>query len=478
MYEMLTKPYDHQQRVYDESKDREYYAGFWEMGLGKSKLVLDTSGHLFSEGKIDALLIVAPKGVYQTWYYDQIPEHLGLEDYFYGIYRSAPRKADKMEMAKMLLPEKDGDLMICIMNTESFSHKSGVQYAEKFLRQHRTLMVIDESTAIKTPSATRTKTLVKLGQLAHYRRILTGTPITQSPLDMFAQCQFLKKGVLGFTSWTAFKSYFAIQQVMRMGTRSFTQITGFQNLDELEELIRPFSSRIKKTDCLDLPEKIYSTRYVEMTPPQKKAYEELKEMAVLEFENNLVTSTSALTTVLKLQQIVCGHCKDDDHEAFDIPSNRINVLKEIVDEQPGDAKIIIFANFQRDIQLVTEELNKQYGRGSAVEYYGKTNNEDRAENIRRFRTDPACRFFVSSSAGSKGITLIESNLTVYYSNSYNLETRLQSEDRNHRIGQKSVVNYIDLITPDTIDIRIVAALKRKESLANTVMDALRDEVYN
>lgn len=475
MYEMLTKPYEHQQRVFDVSKSREYYAYFWEMGLGKSKITLDVIGHLYTQGQITGALIIAPKGVYQNWYYDEIHAHLNLDDYYYGLYSSAPRKEQRKEMEEMLQPRSE--LTICIMNVEAFSGKKGAAYAEQFLKKHSTIMVIDESTAIKTWKAARTKALVKLGRQAKYRRILSGTPITQSPLDMYSQCEFLKARCLGFPTWTAFKSYYAVIQVMRMGTRSFNQVTGFRNLDELEESIKPFASRIKKEDALDLPEKVYEKRYVEMTKEQIEAYNSMKELAVLQFDQNLVTTTSALTTIVKLQQIVCGHCKDDDENVFDIPSNRIQALLDIAAENQSK-KIIVFCNFQRDVELVCEALNKEYGPGSTVDYYGRTEQCNRQLAIERFRKEKKCRFFVASSAGSKGITLVESDLTVYYSNGYNLETRLQSEDRNHRIGQNKSVTYIDLICPGTIDVKIVAALHKKKNLADSVMDALRDEVYS
>ena len=438
MYKMLTKPYDHQQRVFDESKDAEYYAWFWEMGLGKSKIALDNIGHLYTEGEITGALIIAPKGVYMNWYNEEIEKHLGLEDYFWGAYRSSARKAEKQEMADMLKARES--LTICCMNTEAFSHKSGCQYAEKFLRTHKCIMIIDESTAIKSTKATRTKMLIKLGTLAKYRRVMSGTPITQSPLDMFGQCEFLKRMCLGFKSWTAFKSYFAVITDVRMGTRSFQHITGYRNVDELEDLIRPFASRIKKEYCLDLPEKIYLTRHIEMTPEQAAAYKQMKELAVLEFEQCLVTTTSALTTIVKLQQILCGHVKDDDGNVIDIPNKRVDEVLALAEDNP-ESKIIVFCCFQRDVELVCEALNKKYGPQAAVDYYGKTDSWQREENKALFcktkvsETNQA-RFIVMSSAGAKGLTLIESDLTIYYSNSYNLETRLQSEDRNHRIGQK------------------------------------------
>lgn len=472
-YAMLTSPYEHQRRVFDQSKDRDYYALFWEMGLGKTKTALDTIGHLYIEKKITAALIIAPKGVYQNWYYDETPAHLGVK-HFHGMYRSAPRIADRAVMDKLLKPNPD--LVVCYMNVEAFSHASGCAYAEKFLRAHRCIVIVDESTAIKTPKATRTKTLVKLGKLAKYRRIMSGTPITQSPLDMYAQCEFLNTRALGFPTWTAFKSYYSIIQIMRMGTRSFGKIVGFRNLEELEERIKPFASRIKKTDCLDLPEKIYSMRYVEMTKAQETAYNSLKEMALLEFESGMVTSTSALTTIVKLQQILCGHCKDDVGHVHDIENNRVSATLDIAEEVDG--KIVYVCNFQRDVQLLVRALDEKFGVGSAVAYYGPTNQDERQENITKFRYTAKCRFFVMSSAGSKGITLVEAKTMVYFSNGYNLETRLQSEDRIHRIGQNEAVNYIDLIIPDSIDMKIVHALRQKKNLADSVMDALRDECYN
>lgn len=472
-YEMKTTPYEHQRRVFDQSKDREYYAIFHEMGLGKTKIALDTIGHLYAEKKITAALIIAPKGVYQNWFYDETPAHLGTKC-FHGMYRSAPRTADKLVMEKLL--KSNPDLVICYMNVEAFSHASGCQYAEKFLRAHRCIVIVDESTAIKTPKATRTKTLIKLGKLAKYRRIMSGTPITQSPLDMYAQCEFLRTGALNFPTWTAFKSYYAVIMQMRMGTRSFGKIVGFRNLDELEERIKPFASRIKKTDCLDLPEKIYSIRYVEMTKAQETAYNSLKEMALLEFESGMVTSTSALTTIVKLQQILCGHCKDDVGTVHDIENNRVSTALDIAEEVDG--KIVFVCNFQRDVELLVKALDEKFGAGSAVDYYGPTTQDDRQANIERFRRTKTCRFFVMSSAGSKGITLIEAKTMVYFSNGYNLETRLQSEDRIHRIGQNETVNYIDLIVPDSIDMKIVTALRQKKNLADSVMDALRDECYN
>jgi SNF2 family DNA or RNA helicase len=475
-YQMITKPYAHQQRVFELSKNRAFYALFWEMGLGKTKTILDTIGHMYTAGQIEGALIVAPKGVYMNWYYDEIEMHLGLEDYFWGLYSSAPRKEQRLEMEEML--KKRNICTICVMNVEAFSGKKGTAYAEKFLKAHHSMIVVDESTAIKSWKAARTKALVKLGRVAVAKRILSGTPITQSPLDMFSQCEFLKNRALGFPTWTAFRSYFSVTQQMRMGTRSFEKIIGFRNLNDLEDAIRPFSSRIKKTDCLDLPEKIYSKRYIEMTKEQQDAYQQMRDIAVLQLESGMVTTTSALTTIVKLHQIVCGHCKDDDGNVNDLPNNRVQAVIDIAEENP-DKKIIIFCNYQRDVELLDKELQKVYGSGSTATYYGKTPQEERQINLKRFRMlENNCRFFISTSAGSKGITLIESTLTVYYSNSYNLETRLQSEDRNHRIGQNKTVNYIDLICPGTIDDKIVSALKQKKNLADSVMDTLRDACYN
>jgi SNF2 family DNA or RNA helicase len=330
------------------------------------------------------------------------------------------------------------------------------------------MMVVDESTTIKNPRAARTKSLIKTARKAKYRRILTGEPVTRSPLDLYSQCQFLDPALLGFSSYYSFRSRYAIMMDMQAGPRSFKKIVGFQRLEELSDLIKKFSYRVKKDDCLDLPEKIYQYRYVDLTPEQAKIYNDLTSVAFSLFENNLVSVDNVLTQILRLHQIVCGHFRSDDGELVSLPTNRVKELMSVLEEAPD--KVIIWANYVADIQQISKSLSEKYGKESFVTYYGGTNDEDRQTAISRFQEDPTCRFFVGNpQTGGMGITLTSANTVVYFSNSYNLEHRLQSEDRAHRIGQKNNVVYVDLVCPKTIDAKIVKALRDKKEISGQVM---------
>ena len=261
-----------------------------------------------------------------------------------------------------------------------------------------------------------------------------------------------------------------------MGTRRFQTVAGYVNLEELKLKIADFSSRITKDECLDLPDKVYETQYIELTPEQKDMYVKLKDEAIVLLDQNMLSSTSAITTLEKLHQICCGHVKDDEGIVHTIPSNKMDALLETIESNPG--KIVIWAHYQRDIENIMAAL-RQYVADNhladyPVDYYGKTSTDDRVRAIDSFVRDPRCRWFVGSpSTGGKGITLTVASLEIYYSCSYNLEHRLQSEDRLHRIGQKNNVTIVDLVSVGTVEIKILKALKSKRDLAHELLDAAR-----
>lgn len=467
------KPYAHQLRAFEETRELEFYALWWEMGTGKTKPIIDTATHLFLKGQIDGLLVVSDKGAYMNWIKTEVPKHMMPEiTRRMGAWNSQAKKHE-IDAANLLLKAVDNCLDIAVVNIESLSGGRGMDYARQFIRSHYTLMVIDESTSIKNVKAERTKVAIELGRMCDYRRILTGTPITQSPLDVFGQCEFLKQGLLGFKSFVAFRSMYARMVTVTMGPRCFNKIAGYQNLDLLTDSLKPFSSRLLKTDCLDLPPKVYETIEVEHHPVQAQMYRELKATAIVQLEQGLLTSTSALTTIVKLHQINCGHLRLDDGTEVDVPSCRVNVLLDLL-ERIG-TKTIIWCAFQRDVELILKALHD----GSqapyyAVHYFGKTDSDARTRAIEDFQNNERCRWFIGTPAtGGKGITLTAAHHVIYYSNTYNLEHRLQSEDRPHRIGQKNTVTYIDLVVPATVDSKIVAALKKKEDIANDVLGNLR-----
>ena len=467
-YKFKTKPYGHQITALEKSWDKEEYGYFMEMGTGKSKVLVDNIAMLYDKGKINAALIIAPKGVYRNWFSQEIPNHLPSHiDHKTILWTATTSKAKDKEYQQLFKP--DIDLHILIMNVESFSTKKGLEFATRFLRCHNSLMAVDESTTIKTPTAKRTKSILLLGTYAKYRRILTGSPVTKSPLDLYTQCGFLNENLLGFGSYYTFRNRYAVMRQANFGGRRVQLVGGYQRLDELSRLLKPFSDRVLKENCLDLPEKTYIERQVELTDEQKKTYETMKSAALASLKGKMATAPHVLTQLMRLHQITCGHLKNDDDTITEIKNNRISSLLELLEEVEG--KVIIWANYVYDIKQIVSAIKKQYGEDSIVEYYGNIEAKQRQENIEKFQ-DPnsPAKFFVGNpQTGGYGITLTAANNVVYYSNGYDLEKRLQSEDRAHRIGQKKAVTYIDLIAPKTVDEKIRKALRKKINIATEVM---------
>ena len=466
VYPFKTEPFEHQLKAWSMSKDKESFALFMEMGTGKSKVILDTAAYLYDNGNIDTLLLIAPKGAYRNWHINEIPAHLPNHIiYRYAIWSANPRKEEKKYLEDIV--RASDELRIIIMNIEAFSSTRGVKWALSLLNTCRAMMVVDESTTIKNPNAKRTKAIIKAGTLAKYRRILTGEPVTRDPLDLYSQCEFLDEFHLGFSSFYTFRNRYAIMVNMNLGHRSFKKVTGFQRTDELNDLLRNFSFRVKKDDCLDLPKKSYQYRYVEMTKEQEKAYKEMKELCVTTTTNSVVTVPNKLAMLVKLQQIVCGHLIDNQGKTTYINNNRMSALLELTEEV--DNKCIIWACYRADLRQISKELKEKYGTDKVVEYWGDTDDKERKAGIISFTKGDAKFFVANPATGGFGLNLQAANTVIYYNNSYNLEHRLQSEDRCHRIGQTRNVNYIDITTLKTVDNLIIKSLKGKKAIATQVM---------
>jgi SNF2 family DNA or RNA helicase len=466
-YKFKTKPYAHQMTALEKSWNRETYAYFMEMGTGKTKVLIDNLAMLYDKGKVNGALIIAPKGVVGTWYNNELPTHLPNHiENVTVLWKAAITKKQK-QILDELFSEGEG-LHILIMNVEAFSTTKGMDFANKFLSCHRTLMAIDESTTIKTPTAKRTKNIIKLASSASYRRIMTGSPVTKNPLDLYTQCDFLSPWLLDFTSYYAFRNRYAEMKTLHMHGRQVQVVNGFKNLGELSDKLKDFSYRVLKDDCLDLPDKIFIKRQIQLTPDQRKLYEQMKKEAIAILKGKQSTTVNTLTQLMRLQQITCGHFTADDGATQPIANNRITELMDVLEETEG--KAIIWAHYQYDITAIINAVVKKYGPGSIVDYYGLTPQEERQPNIKRFQDDPKCRFIVGTpSTGGYGITLTAANTVIYYSNGYDLEKRLQSEDRAHRIGQKKSVTYVDLMADDTVDEKIVLALRKKINIASEVL---------
>jgi len=450
------------------SWNKEVFAYFMEMGTGKSKVLIDNISMLYDKGKINGALIIAPKGVYKNWYDSEIPTHLANHVHKKAVlWQALINKKQEEKLSVLFKP--DTDLHILIMNVEAFSTKKGLDFAAKFLSCHETMVAIDESTTIKNPGAKRTKNILRLSKLCKYRRILTGSPVTKSPLDLFTQCYFLDPFLLDFTSYYAFRNRYAEMREAHFGGRSVQLVTSYKNLDELSETLKNFSYRVLKDDCLDLPKKTFMKRIIQMTPEQNKVYQQMKKTALAELNGKVTTTMNVITQLMRMQQITCGHFKADDGTIQEIKNNRITELIDTVDEIQG--KVVIWAHWRNDIETIVKHLKEEYGDNSVVTYFGDTSTDDRQKAIKKMQNpNSSVRFLVGTpQTGGYGITLTGASTMIYYSNGYDLEKRQQSEARIDRIGQEKPMTYIDIIAEGTVDEKIVTSLKKKVNIATKVM---------
>ena len=472
-YKFKTKPYANQLKALEMSWNKEVFAYFMEMGTGKSKVLLDNIAMLYDKGKINGALIIAPKGVYKNWYDAEIPVHLVNHIQKKVVLWQAMINKGQQKKLNTLF-ETGVDLHILIMNVEALSTKKGVDFATKFLLSHNTLITIDESTTIKNPGAKRTKNILSLSKLGKYRRILTGSPVTKSPLDLYTQCFFLDPYLLNHASYYSFRTRYALMRTANFSGRSVQIVVGYRHLDELAEKLKPFSHRVLKDDCLDLPSKTFMKRIVQLTPDQQKVYQQMKQMALAEMNGKMITTATVLTQLMRLQQITCGYFKADDGTVQEINNNRTSELIDLLYEIEG--KTVIWAHWQNDVKNIIKVVVKEFGEGCCVDYYGLTPQDERQDNISKFQNDPKVRFFIGTPAtGGYGITLTGASNMIYYSNGYDLEKRTQSEARIDRIGQTKPMTYIDILAEDTVDERIVKALRKKVNIATQVMgEELKD----
>lgn len=489
---MKTTGMAHQLEALRRMNGKEYFALFMEMGTGKSWTLLADAERLYSAGTIDALFVVAPKGVHTNWIRREIPAHMDVP-IIARAWRSGAGKREMAAIEEVLTPRIDGQQMplrVLAMNIDAISTKAGFAFAQRFLLATKACFAIDESSRIKNPKAKRTEQIMELQPMAQVRRIATGTPVTNAPVDVFAQFEFLESNLLGTTSHRAFTAEYAelmdpnhpmMANTIKSNPQArFAQVVAknpdgskrWRNLDKLQRLIQPHSFRVLKKDCLDLPEKIYQQVYFDLSPGQEVAYALMKNLHRVELEDGEMESVAALSAIIKLQQITSGFVMKPDrsgllyvgeHTASTNP--RLAALQDVVEDLPG--KFIVWARFKEELRAVAAAL-RAAGR-AVVEYHGDVNDADREAAVDRFQNGDAEVFVGQPQSGGIGLTLVAAETVIYYSNDFNSETRKQSEDRAHRIGTKKNVAYIDLLASGTIDEHISAALRRKDALAAAIL---------
>lgn len=444
---------------------------------GKTKVMLDNIGTLYDSEHITGAIILAPKGVYMNWSEKEIPTHMSDDiEKEILVWKASDSDGKKRAIAKRIQNWNGKSLQLLVYNIESLISEKGMVLLSDFIKRHRgkVLALVDESTCIKNHKAKRTKAAISVGKKCLARRIATGSPVTNSPLDLYSQCAFLDKNLLGFGSFYSFRNTYAnIEKVQNRQGQSYEKILSYKNLDQLSKRLDEFSFRITKKECLDLPDKIYVTRDVDLTPEQVKLYKEMSEyqFAMLEKEGQIheMSAQIVLTKLLRLHQLLCGTFVSDEGEIQTIPNNRIGALQEILDETSG--KVIIWATYRNDIFQIARMLQENYGPDSFVTYFGDTSPDERTEAIRKFQDeDSPVQFFLGNvQTAGRGITLTAASTVVYYSNNFSLELRQQSEDRAHRLGQKNKVTYIDLVVRHSLDEKIIKSLIEKRNIANEIL---------
>lgn len=482
-----TKPYKHQLDCWRLSKDRESYALFMEMGTGKSKVIIDTACYLYMNKRIEGQVIVAPKGVYHNWIENELPTHMSdAVQWRAAHWSSSARKEEKDAIKKLHQP--GNFFRTFVINVEAMNSERAVDEVVDFMKKYRCMLTIDESTTIKNPNAKRTKILINLGKFAPFRRVCSGNPIPNGPLDLYSQTEFLQRNLLGFANYFAFRNRFAVMQEQTLGRQSFKRVVGYRDLDALKRMMRSFSFVIKKEDCLDLPPKVYQTVDVSMGPKQTAAYNQMVQDAYIQLSHGQVTAPMVITQLLRLHQISCGFLKPDnmDEVPFGEPNERLETLLNLLEQAPG--KVIIWATYRYNIKQIIAAIEERFGKNTVVDYYGETDDAERKYARQAFQ-DPnsTVKYMVSNpDTGKWGNTWTQATTVIYYSNNYNLEARDQSEDRAHRIGQfgsmhrikvpgmtydgkEPSVLYIDLRVRGTVDDKIIRVLRNKKKLTDEIV---------
>jgi SNF2 family DNA or RNA helicase len=472
-------PFDHQGTALLLGRDTKSFAYFMDQGTGKTKVLLDDAAHNYREGRINFLLVLCPNSV-KTNYPAEIETHLAPDiPRQYAIWYSGPNKDQKEQLEKFLTNIEDGvgGLHILVANIDALRVKRFYDLAAKLSNEQAIMIAVDESTRIKKSTAQRTKRATALRKNCKLARIMTGTPIIKTPLDAYGQLRFLDEDILGYSSFYAFRNHYAI-----MGGFGGYQVQSYQNIDDLERRIRSCSFRVEKHECLDLPEKMYAKRIIEMTNKQAIAYSEMRDISSLFLEDFVdehgeLTAQIKLAQLLRLQQITSGFLPivDDvgttiDTQFIGADSPKIKEALSIIEE--CNHKVIVWGRFKPELYELYNQLSDE-----AVIFTGDQNDEERQWAREAFQDpDSSVRVFIGQVAtGGVGINLFRGQTVIYLSNSFSTEDRVQSEDRAHRIGTQFSVQYIDLIVEGTVDELIVDTLRGNKRLSDVIMgDAIRE----
>ena len=451
------KPYKHQIKAYNMALMNDSFAFLMEMGTGKSLTSVAVAARRWQRGEIQRLLVVAPTSVCPVW-----PREFEAAIIPYEI--QALEGTRQQRIKKLNSFSDDSGLKVAVINYEATW-----RIFEELQAWRPDMIICDESQRIKTHNAKQSKAMHKLGKLAKYKLILTGTPIQNQPLDFFSQYKFLDESIFG-TSFYAFRSRYAV-----MGGYGGHQVIGYNRLDELIKKAHSIAYRVTKEEALDLPEQIDQFRYCELEPKAKTLYRQIRNESYAELSNEQeITVRNVLTRLLRLQQITGGYVNTDDGKQKEVSKAKLNTLKEIVEDIiDSGKKVIVFARFVAEIKAILEMLEKMKIDYSYIS--GEVPIPERGDRVKVFQEDPDCKVFVAQiQTAGLGITLTAADTAIFYSVDFNYANYSQARARIHRIGQRNNCTYIHLVCKDTVDEHVLQALQRKEDIAKMVVDNWRD----
>lgn len=457
------KPYKHQEIAFNfaiEKLEQEGCAALlMDMGLGKSLTSIAIAGELYQENKIERVLVVCPTSIISVWE----KEFIKFADYDYFVESIVGSTMIKRKEKLKSLCHKKG-LKVAVINYEA------TWRMEKELNVYKPdIIICDESQKIKNPSAAQSKTLHRLGVKAKYKIILTGTPVQNSPMDVFSQWKFLDPNIFG-VSFYAFRNRYAV-----MGGYYNHQIIKYKNMDELTSKAHSVAYRITKGEALDLPEQIFLNRYCDLETSARKVYDTVMKESYAELMDGEITATNILTKLMRLSQIAGGHVKDDEGRMQVISKAKLNELKDIMEDVIIDnkKKLVVFARFIPEIESI-----KQLADEMKVEYSyitGEIKTDDRGVMCDNFQNNENIKLFIAQiQTAGLGITLTAADTAVFYSLDFNYANYSQAIARTHRIGQKNTCTYINLISTETVDEKIIKALESKEDIAKNIVDNWRE----
>jgi len=434
----------HQEKAVDKLSGLKVAALYMDTGTGKTRTALELGLNRLVAGKVDCLLWLCPVSVKQA-IAKEIDKHTLNVSY------------------EMLQPEKvkDWDSDIFIAGIESTSQSDRINFRlYELVQKKKCFIIVDESSLIKNPQAKRTQNIWRLGEQADYKLILNGTPLSNGEEDLFAQWYFLDQRILGYTSYYSFAAnHLEIEPETGRVLKAF-------NKELLSKKIAPYTYQIKKSECLDLPERTYSTRYYNMAKKQEIIYQSTMEDLLLELTYSEFESYSLFNLFTALQKVVSG-LTEHSRKIFNKPKNnpRIKLLLDIIEDMP-DEKIIIWCKYKHEINSIVDVLSEKFGSDQVAEFWGELSEKQRNNELESFENE--ARFLVANKeCGAFGLNLQFCSYAIYYSNNFTWATRYQSEDRIYRAGQENNVHIIDIVCNNTIDERIQYSLMVKEQMANS-----------